>query len=310
MDRRQRTRERRARGTGDANDRALYLADKLRGGLISRDALVIAALFGDTSARAVVPDAPTPPTPGVPCAKLGKRGSVHGLRVTAAHLSKHGIDISPWGGVRYPRTFCGRDTQPNQQPDRPSGRPTCRTCMRSEYWQGALSDALAELIARVADTDPAVGFRCGMLAVEHVLDGHLCRHRDSNSARKFAEYALWGSGAILGRPPAPGSNPDTWDPAGLFDRGVHAWLYGLGVAALELHDKAPSLPVSLRTLARIVAAVVTTGGDAQASIINLINLLREAIVPYVLGDEPDPLLGLAVVYRDIASRHLTQGDIA
>lgn len=297
MDRRQRARERRFAETGDPNDGAMYLAARVRGGDITPGAITIAALFGDPAARLVQPDSPKPPDPGVPVAKLSKRSAVHGLR--GAVSTRPSVGFPP---VCYPRTFCGRPTKPGAKPDRPSGRPTCATCLRSDHWRNALMDSVGELAAKVADIDPAVGFRVGALAVDHVLDSHLIHTRDPENARRFAEYALWGSGGVVGRPPPPRDEPNAWNPAGLAEVGVAAWLYGLGCAALDLHDRAPSLPVTLRALMRTVMAAVHSSGEPQAGTINLLNILRETVVPYVLGTERDPLFGLAVLYRDRADR--------
>lgn len=304
MDRRLRELERRA-AAGDSEAEARLLASRVRAGSLSRARLHVAAILDHKAARLADPQAPTAPAPGVPVGRLSKRKNAtrHGLRTAAAI----GTGRPRFPDTIYPSTFCGRRRRPEHpKPESHGAHPSCRTCLRSDYWRLALVDALGERVARVADLDPALGFKCGVMAVEHVMASYLAVSRDSAHTRRFAEYALWGCGGVQGRPPAPGSNPNSWDPAGLFDEGAQAWVYGLGCAALDLADGSASLPVTLRNLMRPVAAWCHNTGDGRKHTLEMLAHLRATIVPHALGYEEDPLAAVAVHYREVAHRQLTE----
>jgi len=275
------------------------LAEQVRAGKLSRERLHIGALLGDPSAKRVADDAPDPPRPGVPVGRA-KRGKVkHGLRTS--------MSLAPAVGfpdVRYDRTFCGRETG-RAKPEALSGAPTCRSCLRSDWWRDALAESLGELVAKIGELDPRIGFKCAVMSVEHVMVDYLAssrRNEDAAPTRRFAEFALWGSGALQGPPPPPRDDPRGWDPVGLFDEGASAWVYGLACSARDVHDGAPSLGVTLRSLMKPVTAWCLGTGDGRKLVEKIIANLQTTVLPFVLGRGEDPLIAVAVHYREVAAR--------
>jgi len=269
---------------GDVTAEAALLRHRYRAGQVSYERLHVAALLEHPAARLVVPHAPKSPRPGMSLALVSlKSRKLHGMRPGVAH------------------TLCGTWVPLEMRGGHCVGEPTCRMCLRADYWRLSLVEALSELVVKIADLDPWLGFRCAVMAVEHVMASYLAAHPNHTVAQRFAEYALWGSGALTGRPPPPRGEPNAWDPAGLHSEGADAWIYGLGCAALDLYDKVPSLSNTLSLLMRPVANWCHNTSDGFKLVAELIDNIRTSVAPFALGGE-DPLVAVAVVYREIASR--------